>query len=156
VDGSLYYRFSDWQLKGGYGFSENDNFGLTNNGRNHIRDWQVQYQTLQLSHPNWYAQVTRTENDAGDTYRLNAVAQGAAAVMATTGQSFDQVDLESLRQANSFVDRGVLYDSEIQYRTDISDLTLITGVQYRNPSCVLGEGMKRMVPTAVGEGNVPP
>ncbi|NBC16680.1 MAG: TonB-dependent receptor [Bacteroidetes bacterium] len=132
VDGSLYYRFSDWQLKGGYGFSENDNFGLTNNGRNHIRDWQVQYQTLQLSNPNWYAQVTRTENDAGDTYQLNAVAQGAGAVMATTGQSLDQVDLESLREANSFVDRGVLYDSEIQYRRDISDLTLITGVQYRN------------------------
>ncbi|PSR04762.1 MAG: hypothetical protein BRD54_01235, partial [Bacteroidetes bacterium SW_8_64_56] len=38
TEASLYYRFGDgWQVEGAYGFSENDNFGVTNNGRNRIK-----------------------------------------------------------------------------------------------------------------------
>ncbi|MEM9491122.1 MAG: TonB-dependent receptor plug domain-containing protein, partial [Myxococcota bacterium] len=65
TDGSLYYKFGDWFAKATAGFSENDGFSLTNNGRNHIRDWRINYQAVQLSSPKVYAQVTRTASSAG-------------------------------------------------------------------------------------------
>ena len=131
AEGTLYYRFNNgWMIQGGYSFSENDNFGLTNNGRNHIRGWQVQQQYAQLSSDNWFAHVTRTANDAGDTYQLNAVAVGAGAQV-DAGMSLDEVDIQSLREANAFVDRGELIDSELQYRNTVGGVDVTTGVQLR-------------------------
>lgn len=138
AEGSLYYKFGDgWTATGSYGFSQNDNFGLTNNGRNRILDWQVQYQNLQLSSDHWFAQVTHTSNDAGDTYQINGVATAATAMLGQ-GMSRDQVldQLPSLREANKFVDRGELWDSEIQYRNTVGvgsgTLDIVTGGQYRD------------------------
>ncbi|WP_179862334.1 TonB-dependent receptor [Longibacter salinarum] len=145
AEGSLYYRFGDdWQANFAYGFSENDNFGLTNNGRNHIRGWQVQYQNLQVSNENWFAQVTHTSNDAGDTYQINGVASSASIIYGQElagGASPEQArqtaldQLPSLREANKFVDRGELWDSEIQYRNTVGlgsgSLDIVTGAQGR-------------------------
>lgn len=132
LEGFLYYRLGPWQAKAGAGYSTNDNFGLTNNGRNHIRGWEVQYQTVEVSHPNWYAQFTRTKNDAGRTYQLNAVVQAAAAQVAA-GVPLDQVDLGALREASKFVDRGALLDGEVQYRQSLPFLQgrVVAGVQVR-------------------------
>jgi len=145
AEGSLYYRFGDdWQANLAYGFSENDNFGLTNNGRNHIRDWQVQYQNLQVSNEHVFVQVTHTSNDAGDTYQINGVASAATTVYlealgsgATDAQARQTAlnQLPALREANKFVDRGELWDSEIQYRNTIGvgdgSLDVVTGAQAR-------------------------
>ena len=145
AEGSLYYRFGDdWQANLAYGFSENDNFGLTNNGRNHIRGWQVQYQNLQVSNENWFAQVTHTSNDAGDTYQLNQVAAGATGIYVDAlenGSTPDQAriaaldQLPALREATKFVDRGELWDSELQYRNTLAvgngSLDVVTGAQAR-------------------------
>jgi len=131
AEGTLYYRFADgWTAQGGYSFSENDNFGLTNNGRNHIRGWQVQQQYAQVSSNNWFGQVTRTTNDAGDTYQLNAVAVGAGAQV-DNGVPLDEVDFAALRAANAFVDRGELIDSELQYSNTIGGVGVTTGLQLR-------------------------
>lgn len=131
TEGSLYYRFGDgWKLSGTYGFSENDNFGLTNNGRNRILGWQVQFQNIQLSHPNWYLQFTRTTNDAGDTYQINGVAAGAQAAL-DQGVPRSQIPLQDLRNANTFVDNGEMLDSEAQYSRTIGNAELTTGVQAR-------------------------
>lgn len=137
AEGSLYYRFGDgWTATGSYGFSESDNFGLTNNGRNRILGWQVQYQTLQLSSEHWFAQATHTSNDAGDTYQINGVATAATGLLAE-GMSRDQIQaqLPALREANKFVDRGELWDSELQYRNTVGlgdgTLDVVTGGQVR-------------------------
>ncbi|MDQ7039660.1 MAG: TonB-dependent receptor [Rhodothermus sp.] len=132
LEGFLYYRWGTWKAKAGLGYSTNDNFGLTNNGRNHVRGWVVQYQTVELSHPNWYAQFTRTKNDAGKTYQLNAVVQAAAAQVAA-GVPLAQVDLEALREATTFVDRGALLDGEVQYRRALPFLQgrVVAGLQLR-------------------------
>ena len=146
AEGSLYYKFGDgWTITGSYGFSENDNFGLTNNGRNRILGWQVQYQNVQLSSDHWYAQVTHTSNDAGETYQINGVATGATGVYASAlqnGASPSEArttalnQLPSLRESNRFVDRGELWDSEIQYRNTIGigsgTLDVVAGGQFRN------------------------
>ena len=140
TEGSLYYRFGDdWMLEASAGFSENDNLGLTNNGRNRILGWQVNYQNVQLSSSNWYAQFTRTANDAGDTYQINGVATDALTDIATSDNginSFADVDLPQLREDNTFVDKGSLLDSEIQYSNSAGALEYATGVQLRqyNPN----------------------
>ncbi len=135
TEGSLYYRFAgDWMLEGSFGFSENDNLGITNNGRNRILGWQVNYQNIQLSSSNWYAQFTRTANDAGDTYQINGVGESAAGLIADTTNninSFQDVDLPALREANRFTDKGELLDSELQYSNSVGSLELITGAQLR-------------------------
>jgi iron complex outermembrane receptor protein len=145
TEGSLYYRFADgWQAEATYGFSENDNFGVTNNGRNRIKDWQVQYQSLRVTGTHWFAQATHTSNDAGNTYQINGVAGGASQIYAQAlegGASLSQArqqaldQLPSLRESNRFVDKGELWDSEIQYN-DSYDLgtgaiDLVAGAQYR-------------------------
>jgi iron complex outermembrane receptor protein len=145
TEGSLYYRFADgWQAEATYGFSENDNFGVTNNGRNRILDWQVQYQSLRVTGDHWFAQGTHTSNDAGDTYQINGVASGATQIYAQAlqgGASPSQArqtaldQLPSLRDANTFVDKGELWDSEIQYNNSFSlgtgSVDIVTGAQFR-------------------------
>jgi len=131
VDGALYYRAGEWELKGAAGWSENTNFGLTNNGRNHIRDWQVNYQQFQVSHPNWYGQITRTANDAGDTYQLNQVVPTVQAQV-NAGASLNDIQFEPLRDAFGFTDKGELIDTEVQYRNVVGGVEFVTGLQYRN------------------------
>jgi iron complex outermembrane receptor protein len=137
TEGSLYYRFADgWQAEATYGFSENDNFGITNNGRNRILDWQVQYQSLRVTGDHWFAQATHTSNDAGNTYQINGVA-GQAADSLLAGVPRDQVlqQLPSIRDDNRFVDNGELWDSEIQYNNSFAlgtgTVDIVTGAQYR-------------------------
>jgi len=129
AEGFLYYRFGDWNVKGGYGFSSNTGFSATNTGRNHLRDWQVHYQTLQLSHPNWYAQVTRTYSDAGRTYQLDALATRANALPG--GVPSDPRELDAIRDQIRFIDKSQLIDSELQYRNELGPVKLTTGLQLR-------------------------
>lgn len=145
TEGSLYYRFLDgWQAEFTAGFSENDNFGVTNNGRNRIEDWQVQFQSLKISSPHWFAQATRTSNSAGDTYQINGVAADADSIFGSAlengaspsqarQQALDQ--LPTLREDNKFVDEAVLWDSEIQYNNSFEvgagRVDFVTGGQFR-------------------------
>jgi iron complex outermembrane receptor protein len=145
TEASLYYQFGGgWQVEGTYGYSENDNFGVTNNGRNRIKGWQVQYQSLRVTGNHWFAQATHTSNDAGDTYQINGVAaaaEGAYAGLVGSGVSSDQArqqvidQLPALRKTNRFVDKGELWDSELQYsnsfQTKAGTIELVTGGQYR-------------------------
>jgi outer membrane receptor for ferrienterochelin and colicins len=129
-DGSLYARIGTWMARAGYGWSENTGFGMTNAGRNHIREWQISYQTAQVSNENWFAQVTRTANDAGRTYQINQLASTVQTLI-NNGNSFDSIDRDAIREGLKFVDRGELIDSEIQFRDDFGPVALTTGLQYR-------------------------
>ena len=130
INGSLYYRFGDWKATGTYGWSSTDQFSLTGNGRNRIKGWEVDFQTLQLSSTNWYAQVSRTGNKAG-SYQLNQVVP-AVQTTVNAGVPLDQVDIESIREAVAFIDDTEIYDAELQYNNQFGDLNLVTGVNYRN------------------------
>lgn len=130
VNGSLYYRMGDWQLTGTYGWSSTDQFSLTANGRNRIKDWEVDYQTLQLSSSNWFAQVTRTGNKAG-SYQLNQVVPAVQGVV-NAGVAIEDVDIGSIRESVAFIDDTEIYDSELQYNNAIGDLQMVAGINYRN------------------------
>jgi outer membrane receptor for ferrienterochelin and colicins len=131
ADASLYYRFGDWMAKAAAGLSESTNFSATNAGRNHIRDAQVQYQTVQLSHPNWYAQATRTAGDAGNTYQLHVLTARAAA-RANAGMTIEPSALGADRFAARFVDQSQMLDGEVQYRNRFAGIDVAAGVQGRS------------------------
>lgn len=130
VNGSLYYKMGDWMLTGTYGWSSTDQFSLTSNGRNRIEDWEVDFQTLQLSSSHWYAQLSRTGNKAG-SYQLNQVVPTVQALY-NAGVPASQFDLESIRESLAFIDDTKIYDSELQYNNNFGGLNLVTGIQYRN------------------------
>ena len=130
INGSLYYRFGGWQATGTYGWSSTDQFSLTGNGRNRISGWEVDFQTLQLSNDNWYAQASRTGNKAG-SYQLNQVVPAVQGAV-NAGVPLDQVDIASIREAVAFIDDTEIYDTELQYNNQFGDLSVVTGVNYRN------------------------
>jgi iron complex outermembrane receptor protein len=130
AEGSLYYRHRDWFFKTTYGFSETDAFSLSNAGRLHFRDFQVDYQSVQVSHPRWYAQVTRTGNDSGRTYQLELMARQTQAHL-DAGMPLDPVALEALRQRASGIDRGQMFEADLQYRQPLGRLTAVAGAQGR-------------------------
>jgi iron complex outermembrane receptor protein len=133
AEGYLYYRLGDWNFKGGYGFSLTDGVTLTNSGRNHLRGWQVHQQTVSASHPNWFAQVSRTYSNAGGTYQLDRL---AGVVQTNGGVPEDLSTLDPIKDQIKFIDQSQLIDSEIQYQNEFAGLKLISGLQLRvyNPS----------------------
>ncbi len=128
AEGYLYYRRGDWNFKAGYGFSSVDGVTLTNAGRNHLRGWQVHQQTISASHPNWFAQVSRTYSNAGGTYQLERL---AGLVQGNGGAPEDPSSLDEIRDNIKFIDESQLIDSELQYQNAFGGLKLITGVQLR-------------------------
>lgn len=128
LDGSVYYKYDQWYFKGTAGRSLTDGFALTNVGRNHIQDWEVQYQAAQISHPNWYAQFTRTTTDAGKTYQLDNLARLAATL---PEEQRTATALNPLRESVAFIDSSQLIDGEIQHRNEIRGFKVALGTQWR-------------------------
>jgi outer membrane receptor for ferrienterochelin and colicins len=128
TDGTLYYKRGDWLATSGAGFSQSSGFSITNAGRNHIRDFQVQHQTATLSSPHIYAQVSRTHSDAGTSYQLDRLARTAAMM---GGAPANPADLDPIRDMIAFVDDSQLIDSELQYRHTIAGVKTTVGGQYR-------------------------
>jgi|AntDeeMinimDraft_5_1070356.scaffolds.fasta_scaffold04420_2 iron complex outermembrane receptor protein len=130
INGSLYYKLGAVKLTGTYGYSSTDQFSLTANGRNRIEDWKVNYQTFKVSSSNWYAQFTRTGNEAG-SYQLNQVVPAVNAQV-NAGVPLDQVDIAAIRESVAFIDDTEIYDSELQYNNTFGDVNVVAGFQYRN------------------------
>jgi iron complex outermembrane receptor protein len=128
TDGTLYYKRGEWLATGGAGFSESTGFSITNAGRNHLRGWQVQYQTATVSSPHVYAQVTRTHSDAGKSYQLDRLSRTVAAM---GGVPANPAELDPIRDMIAFVDDSSLIDSELQFRYTIANVKATLGGQYR-------------------------
>jgi outer membrane receptor for ferrienterochelin and colicins len=129
ADGMLYYKQGDWLASAGGGWSDSTGFSITNAGRNHLRDWQVQYQMAQLSGPHVYAQVTRTASDAGKSYQLDRLAK---AVAMAGGAPADPRELDAMRDSIAFVDNSSMVDSELQLRYKVAGVKTTFGGQVRH------------------------
>jgi iron complex outermembrane receptor protein len=128
AEGFLYYRAGDWNFKGGYGFSLHDGVMASNGGRTHLRGWQVHSQTVSASHPNWFAQVSRTSSEAGRSYQLERL---AGVLQPGGGAPSDPASLEAVREEIKFIDHSQIVDSEVQYQNLFGGVKLITGLQLR-------------------------
>jgi outer membrane receptor for ferrienterochelin and colicin len=129
TDGTLYYKQNDWLMSAGGGFSDSTGFSITNAGRNHLRDWQVNYQTAQISGPHVYGQVTRTGSDAGKTYQIDRLAKIAAMM---GGAPADPHALDATRDQIALIDKSSMIDSELQLRYVIGGVKTTFGGQFRN------------------------
>jgi iron complex outermembrane receptor protein len=125
ADATLYLRRNGWLLEGTYGWSDNDGFTITNAGRNQLRSWQVDTENAQLSSRRWYGRVTRTGNDAGDSYGINTL----ASIVDKMGAVPSDAALEALKQQIKYIDHSQMYDSELQYRDVLRNVLVTTGVQ---------------------------
>jgi outer membrane receptor protein involved in Fe transport len=129
TDGTLYYKQGDWLASASGGFSDSTGFSITNAGRNHLRDWTVNYQAAQVSGPHVYAQVTRTGSGAGKSYQLDQLAKLAAK---NGGAPDDPHDLDAMRDAIAFVDNSSMVDSELQLRYKVAGVKTTFGGQFRH------------------------
>ncbi|HEY5950221.1 MAG TPA: TonB-dependent receptor [Kofleriaceae bacterium] len=127
-DGTLYYKRGEWLATAGGGISDSTGFSITNAGRNHLRDWKVDYQAATVSSPHVYGQVTRTHSDAGKSYQLDRLARTVAAM---GGVPQNPADLDPIRDMIKFVDDSSLIDSELQYRHVLAGVKTTLGAQYR-------------------------
>lgn len=135
IDGTLYYRQGDWLASAGGGFTDSDGLSLTNAGRNHLRGWQIQHQTAQVSSPHVYAQVTRTASAAGKTYQVERLVRTVAAM----GGSLEPSALDALRDSIALVDASSMIDSELQLR-----------YKYAGVKGTLGGQVRRFTPSSAG------
>jgi outer membrane receptor for ferrienterochelin and colicins len=128
VDGTGYYRQGDWLASAGTGLSDLTGMQITNSGRNHLRDWQINYQTAQVSGPHVYAQVTRTGTDAGRTYQVGRLVR-AVAMMG--GAPADPHELDAMRDDLKFIDNSSMIDSDLQLRYTYAGVKATVGGQLR-------------------------
>jgi outer membrane receptor for ferrienterochelin and colicins len=128
VDGTGYYRQGEWLASAGAGLSDLTGFQLTNSGRNHLRRWEIMYQTAQVSSPHVYAQVTRTASDAGKSYQIHRLVRSVAMM---GGAPANPHDLDSLRDDIKFIDSSSMIDSDLQFRYRYAGVKATVGGQLR-------------------------
>ncbi len=129
TDGTLYYKRGEWLTSAGAGYSDTTGFSITNSGRNHLRNWGVQYQTAQVSGPHVYAQVTRTASDAGKSYQLDRLARTVAAMGDAPA---NPAELDPIRDQIAFIDKSSMFDSELQLRYNLAGVKTTFGGQARH------------------------
>ncbi|CAM2010534.1 TonB-dependent receptor plug domain-containing protein [Acanthopleuribacter pedis] len=118
---TAYYRRGETMFTALVGWSENDSFGVTNVGRNRIDGWEIGHVQFKASAPRWFFQVTRTGEDAGNTYSIqNVPAQLAAGL-----------SLEQAADAAKFINDSYLNDVEFQTNYEVGNLFLVAGLSYR-------------------------
>ena len=117
-----YYQadFATFSLN--YGWSENDNFGITNLGRNRILGWEIEQYQFKANADHWYFQVTQTDESAGDTYSI----QNMPGLLAQ-GVPFDVA-----QDAAKFINDSSLTDYELQGNYQFGELDVVAGVNHRS------------------------
>lgn len=142
-DVSLYYSIDDDKdIIFSYLGSNSSNLGVTNQGRNQIRDWQIHQFHLRYVSTNWFAQVYHTLSRTDSTFNLNQRTTNYWNLMrnatgdATEGGATITASEEASARANSFTnavftDDSERWNAELQYNNQFGNLTLIAGAQFQ-------------------------
>ncbi len=142
-ESALYYSLkpgTDLILAGGY--SNSNNLGITNAGRNQIKDWQVYWGQVRYVSPHIFAQVYNTWSKTEDTYAIN---QRTRNYWSFKNAGFSEE--ESLRRSlheewntyygiglnreSNFKDDSRRINGEIQYNNNWSGFEVIVGGQWQ-------------------------
>ena len=124
--GALYYYMGESQVEATAGYSLSDGVGQTNVGRNQLDGWVYNVAQLKFTSPKWYANVYRTQSQAGDSYALNRFTDYKAANPTKTN--------EELRLMSDWPSDGQLYAAEVQNNFTVPALLntrFVWGGQYR-------------------------
>ncbi|WP_026914103.1 TonB-dependent receptor [Christiangramia portivictoriae] len=130
-----------------YGHSNNSNLGVTNAGRNQIKDWSIDYLQLKYVSPHFYGNLYHTWSKTEDTYAINQRTQNYVSFInngftdeEARARSFTEqwFPIEgapnggiSLPRGSVFEDASTRLNAEAQYNNNFGNLTYVVGAQYQ-------------------------
>ncbi len=145
-EAGLYYSVTDKaDLIFTYGYSNSNNIGNTNAGRNQIKDWQLNIFQLRYVSPRFFAQVYYTDSKTDETYAMNQRTQNYLSFK-DAGFSEEEARRRSFKeqwfgtspQVGLALNRGAVFqdnsnrlNAEAQYNNEIAGFNYIVGVQYQ-------------------------
>jgi len=131
-----------------YGHSNNSNLGVTNAGRNQIKDWSIDYLQLKYVSPHFYGNLYHTWSKTEETYAINQRTQNYVSFInngfpdeEARARSFTEqwFPIEgapnggiSLPRGSVFKDASTRLNAEAQYNNNFGNLTYVIGAQYQN------------------------
>lgn len=145
---STYYSFNNTtDLIASYGHSNNNNLGVTNAGRNQIKDWSIDYAQLRFVSPRLYGNVYHHWSNTEDTYAINQRTQNYVSFI-NNGFSEEEARSRSFTQAwlpradlpggGVALPRGAVFkdasrrlNAEGQYNNQVGNLLYVAGAQYQ-------------------------
>ncbi|SDR78470.1 TonB-dependent receptor [Christiangramia echinicola] len=145
---ATYFSFNETSdLIASYGHSNNSNLGVTNAGRNQIKDWSIDYLQLKYVSPHFYGNLYHTWSKTEDTYAINQRTQNyvsfinngfteeEARARSFTEQWFPIDGIPdggiSLPRGSVFKDASKRLNAEAQYNNNFGNLTYVLGAQYQ-------------------------
>ncbi|MBZ9778949.1 TonB-dependent receptor [Psychroflexus sp. CAK8W] len=145
---TTYYSFNDrTDLIASYGHSNNNNIGVTNAGRNQIKDWSIDYAQLKFVSPRVYANVYHHWSNTDDTYAMNQRTQNYVSFIENgfgeqeaRSRSFTEAFFPiqgapgggiTLPRGAVFKDASRRLNAEAQYNNQIGNLLYVAGAQFQ-------------------------
>src|SRR5262249_35701488 len=127
-DGYFYAQFGRWFLKVGGGWVYHTDVDANNLSRAFYVGGMLDVETIQVNHPNWYMQITRTgahsDNIILPGLVAPAVQSAGGLAMLAPGQ------LNAIRYQTRLIDFSQAVESEVQYTNQFwSRLTVTGGLQ---------------------------
>ena len=145
---AVYYGLNETSdLIASYGHSNNSNLGVTNAGRNQIKDWSIDYLQLKYVSPHFYGNLYHTWSKTEDTYAINQRTQNYVSFInngfteeEARARSFTEqwFPIEGAPNGGISLPRGAVFEdaskrlnAEGQYNNNIGNLTYVIGAQYQ-------------------------
>ncbi|PTX44519.1 iron complex outermembrane receptor protein [Christiangramia gaetbulicola] len=145
---AVYYGLDETSdLIASYGHSNNSNLGVTNAGRNQIKDWSIDYLQLKYVSPHFYGNLYHTWSKTDDTYAINQRTQNYVSFINngfTEAEALERSFTEqwfpiegipnggiSLPRGSVFKDASKRLNAEAQYNNNFGNLTYVIGAQYQ-------------------------
>jgi len=142
----FYYTFKpgyDFILT--YGHSNSNNLGITNAGRNQIKDWKINILQVRFTSPHIFAQLYQTWSNTSNTYSLNQRTQNYVSFInagfsqsVAAERSFTQAWYGTSPTKGFALNRGAVFkdasrrwNGGVQYNNTFSGLNVIIGVQWQ-------------------------
>jgi outer membrane receptor for ferrienterochelin and colicins len=127
-----------------YGGSNSSNIGLTNAGRNQIKDWRINFYQLKYTSPRIFAQFYCTQSRTDSTYAMNQRTQNYWAFK-NAGFSDAEASKRSfaeswfgtketgiaLKRGALFQDKSNRINGELQYNNTFQGVSYVIGAQYQ-------------------------
>jgi len=145
---TLYFKpTKDSELSGYYGHSNNNNIGVTNAGRNQIKDWSIDVAQLKFVSKNFFANTYYTWSNTDKTYAMNQRTQNYVSFIENgfseeeaRERSFSEQWLQTgaefgegiaLERGAIFKDASKRFNAEGQYNNNWNNFYLTLGAQYQ-------------------------
>ncbi len=135
-DASFYYSLNeDADIILSYLGSNSNNLGVSNQGRNQIRDWQIHQIHGRYVSSRWFAQVYHTWSRTDSTYNINQrTINYYNNLAAANSDNIITAQEEQSARANSYAnaifnDHSARWNGEVQYNNTVGTTDFIVGVQ---------------------------